>query len=48
MNEWTKSGFEVVVASYGRNKNHDDEIKNAAGQIMKYDPKNWMKNLEVL
>ena len=27
MNEWTKGRFEVVVTSFGRNKNHDDEIK---------------------
>ena len=27
MNERTKSKFEVVVTSYGRNKNRDDEIK---------------------
>ena len=26
MNESAKSRFEVVVTSYGRNKNHDDEI----------------------
>ena len=25
-----KSRFEVVVTSYGRNKNRDDEIKNIA------------------
>ena len=28
MNERTKSRFEVVVTSYGRNKNLDEEIKN--------------------
>ena len=28
-----KSRFEVVVTSYGRNKNLDDEIKNIAGRI---------------
>ena len=27
MNEWTKNRFEVVVTSYGRNKNREDEIK---------------------
>ena len=33
MNEWTKSRFEVAVTSYGRNKNHDDEIKNIAEEF---------------
>ena len=28
MNEWTKSRSEVVVTSYGRNKNHDEINKN--------------------
>ena len=28
MNEWKNSSFEVVVTTYGRNKNRDDEIKN--------------------
>ena len=27
MNEWTKGRYEVVVTSYGRNKNRDDEMK---------------------
>ena len=27
MNKLTKSRFEVIVTSYGRNKNLDDEIK---------------------
>ena len=27
MNEWTRSRFEVVLASYGRNKNLDNEIQ---------------------
>ena len=27
MNASTKSRFEVVVTSYGRNKNRDDELK---------------------
>ena len=32
MNEWTKSRFDVVVKSYGRNKNRDDEIKKNQGK----------------
>ena len=45
MNEWTKSRFEVVVTSYGRNKNRDDEIKkNIAGQVLTYNSKifHWL------
>ena len=42
MNKWTKSRFEVVVTSYGRNKNRDDEIKkNIAGQVLTYNSKNF-------
>ena len=48
MNEWTKSRFEVVVTSYGCNKTRDDEIKNIAGQVLKYNSKNWIKNSDVL
>ena len=32
MNERTKCRFEVVVTSYGRNKNCNDEIKNITGR----------------
>ena len=32
-NEWTQSRFEVIVTSYGRNNNLDDDIKNIAGRI---------------
>ena len=28
MNERKKGRFDVIVTSYGRNKNRDDEIKN--------------------
>ena len=41
MNEWTKSRFEVVVTSYGRNKNRDDETKNIAAQVLKYNSTNF-------
>ena len=41
MIEWTKSTFEVVVTSYGRNKKFDDEIKNIAGQVLTYNSKNF-------
>ena len=40
---WTNEQ-KVAVTSYGRNKNHDDEIKNTAGQVLKYNPSNWMKD----
>ena len=46
INEWTKSRIEVVVTSYGRNNNRDNEIKkNIAGQILTYNSKNfhWLK-----
>ena len=36
-----KSGFEVVVTSYGRNKNLDEIKKNKAGQVLKYNSKNF-------
>ena len=38
---WTneKSRFEVVVTSYGRNKNRDDELKNIAGQVLTHNSK---------
>ena len=41
MNELTKSRFEVLVTSYGRNKNRDDEKKNIAGQVLTYNSKNF-------
>ena len=44
---WTNEQ-KVAVTSYGRNKNHDDEIKNIAGQVLKYNSKNWKKNSDVL
>ena len=28
MHEWIKSRFKIIVTSYGRNKNFDNEIKN--------------------
>ena len=31
----------MAVTSYGRNKNHDDEIKNIAGQVLTYNSKNF-------
>ena len=31
----------MVVTSYGRNKNRDDEIKNIAGQVLTYNSKNF-------
>ena len=36
-----KKQIEVVVTSYGRNKNRDDEIKNIAGQVLTYNSKNF-------
>ena len=30
-----------IVASYVRNKNPDDEIKNTAGQVLTYNSKNF-------
>ena len=41
MNEKTKSRLEVVVTSYGRKTNLDDEIKNIAGQFLTYNSKNF-------
>ena len=35
-----KSRLEVVLTSYGRNKNLD-EIKNKAGQVLTYNSKNF-------
>ena len=37
-----KSRFEVVVTSYVRSKNFDDEIKNIAGQTLTYNPKEFL------
>ena len=37
---WTNEQ-KVAVTSYGRNKNHDDEIKNIAGQVLTYNSKNF-------
>ena len=37
---WTNEQ-KVSVTSYGRNKNHDDEIKNIAGQVLTYNSKNF-------
>ena len=31
----------MVVTSYGRNKNRDDEIKNIAGQVLTYNSENF-------
>ena len=41
LRELKKSRFEVIVTSYGRNKNLDDEIKNIAGQVLTYNSKNF-------
>ena len=41
MNEWTKSIFEVVVTSYGRNKRDHEIKKNIAGQVLTYNSKNF-------
>ena len=41
MNEWTKSRFEVVVTSYGCNKNRERNRKNIAGQVLTYNSKNF-------
>ena len=47
---WTNEQ-KVAVTSYGRNKNHDDEIKkNIAGHVLTYNSKNfhWLnKQLEL-
>ena len=40
MNKWAKSRFEVVVTLCGRYKDVDDEIKDIAGQVLTYNPKN--------
>ena len=44
INDWTKSRFEVIVTSYGLNKNLDDKIKNIEGQVVTYNSKNiyWL------
>ena len=39
-NAWTNEQ-KVAVTSYGRNKNHDDEKKNIAGQVLTYNSKNF-------
>ena len=36
MNEWTKGRFEVVVTSYGRNKNRDKKNKEKANNSLSY------------
>ena len=40
----------VAVTSYGRNKNHDNEIKNIAGQVLTYNSKNfhWLNNKRLI
>ena len=41
-----KSQFQEVTVR--RNKKLLDEVKNIAGQALKYNSKNWIKNLNVL
>ena len=40
--QWKMHEQKVAVTLYGRNKNHDEEIKkNIAGQVLTYNSKNF-------
>ena len=43
-----KNGIETSLTSYGQNKNLDDEIEKLTGQVLKFNPKKWIKTLKKL